>query len=70
MLMDGIYNQAKELEQIHSIQRTIDTVAALLLLTGQITIIGVFIRPGEDFDFLSEVRFSAGGALKERVIIG
>ena len=46
MLMDGINNQANELEQIHSIQRTIDTVAAVLLLTGQVTIVGVFIRPG------------------------
>ena len=46
MLMDGINNQANELEQIHSIQRTIDTVAALLLLTGQVTISGVFVRPG------------------------
>lgn len=46
MLMDGLYNQANELEQIHSIQRTIDTVAALLLLTGQVTINGVFVRPG------------------------
>ena len=46
MLMDGTNNQANELEQIHSIQRTIDTVAALLLLTGQVTISGVFVRPG------------------------
>lgn len=46
MLMDGINNQANELEEIHSIQRIIDTVAAVLLLTGQITIVGVFIRPG------------------------
>lgn len=46
MLMDGTNNQADELEQIHSIQRTIDTVAALLLLTGQVTISGVFVRPG------------------------
>lgn len=46
MLMDGLNNQANELEQIHSIQRTIDTVAALLLLTGQVTIVGVFVRPG------------------------
>lgn len=46
MLMDGTNNQANELEQIHSIQRTIDTVAALLLLTGQVTINGVFVRPG------------------------
>lgn len=44
--MDGINNQAKELEQIHSIQRTIDTVATVLLLTGQVTIVGVFIRSG------------------------
>ena len=56
MLMDDIYNQANELEQIHSIQRTIDTVAALLLLTGQITIIGVFIRAGG-------IRFSIGGPI-------
>ncbi len=46
MLMDGTNNQANELEQIHSIQRTIDTVAAFLLLTGQVTISGVFVRPG------------------------
>lgn len=46
MLMDGINNQANVLEEIHSIQRTIDTVAAVLLLTGQVTIVGVFIRPG------------------------
>ena len=44
MLMGGVDNQVSELEKIHSIQRTIDTVAALLLLTGQVTINGVFVR--------------------------
>lgn len=31
---------------IHSFQRSIEITSAILLLTGQITIIGIFVRPG------------------------
>jgi len=34
-----------DLTVIHSLQRSLDYTAAILLLTGQITIIGVFVRP-------------------------
>ena len=32
--------------EIHAVQRSIDIITAILLLTEQITIIGIFIRPG------------------------
>lgn len=34
-----------DLTVVHSLQRSLDYTAAILLLTGQITIIGVFVRP-------------------------
>jgi hypothetical protein len=45
-----------EKRAISSIQRNIDIVTAILLLTGQITIIGVFVTPGG-------FRISIGGPL-------
>lgn len=36
-----------DLTVIHSLQRSLDYTAAILLLTGQITIIGVFVRPNK-----------------------
>ncbi|WWW24108.1 hypothetical protein V8Z66_13620 [Priestia aryabhattai] len=44
----------KERELIFAIQRNLDVVTAILLLTGQITIIGVFVTPGA-------FRISVGG---------
>lgn len=35
-----------EKKVIHSFQRNLEITTAILLLTGQITIIGVFVRPG------------------------
>lgn len=36
----------KELQLVQTIQRDLDLTTAILLLTGQITIIGVFVTPG------------------------
>ncbi|MFB6803642.1 hypothetical protein [Peribacillus butanolivorans] len=45
-----ILNETCELDTnkkvIHSFQRSIEITSAILLLTGQITIIGIFVRPG------------------------
>lgn len=46
----------KERELIFAIQRDLDVVTAILLLTGQITIIGVFVTPGA-------FRVSVGGPI-------
>ncbi|NGY86518.1 hypothetical protein F6Y05_16380 [Bacillus megaterium] len=46
----------KERELIFAIQRNLDVVTAILLLTGQITIIGVFVTPGA-------FRISVGGPI-------
>jgi hypothetical protein len=46
----------KEKQTISFIQRNIDVITAILLLTGQITIIGVFVTPGG-------FRISIGGPL-------
>ncbi|MDO6848924.1 hypothetical protein Q4S57_13265 [Priestia megaterium] len=46
----------KERELIFAIQRDLDVVTAILLLTGQITIIGVFVTPGA-------FRISVGGPI-------
>ncbi|MFC6602152.1 hypothetical protein ACFQDF_12280 [Ectobacillus funiculus] len=46
----------KEEQTISFIQRNIDVITAILLLTGQITIIGVFVTPGG-------FRISIGGPL-------
>nr|WP_154972970.1 hypothetical protein [Priestia megaterium] len=46
----------KERELIFAIQRNLDVVTAILLLTGQITIIGVFVTPGA-------FRVSVGGPI-------
>ena len=46
----------KERELIFAIQRDLDVVTAILLLTGQITIIGVFVTPGA-------FRISVGGTI-------
>ncbi|WP_311202517.1 hypothetical protein [Peribacillus aracenensis] len=35
-----------EKKVIHSFQRNLEITTAILLLTGQITIIGIFVRPG------------------------
>lgn len=39
--------QQKELQIIASLQRDLNLATAFLLLTGQITIIGIFVTPGE-----------------------
>ena len=46
MILNKSCEKATDLTIIHSFQRSIEITTAILLLTGQITIIGVFVRPG------------------------
>lgn len=56
MILNGEEKIKKEKQTIQVIQREIDIITAVLLLTGQITIIGVFVTPGG-------FRMSVGGPL-------
>ncbi|MFF2456896.1 hypothetical protein [Peribacillus simplex] len=44
LIETSVVNSEKKV--IHSFQRNLEITTAILLLTGQITIIGIFVRPG------------------------
>ena len=46
MILNKPCEKDTDLTIIHSFQRSIEITTAILLLSGQITIIGVFVRPG------------------------
>ena len=46
MILEKNTKVQEELQLVASLQRTIDIITAILLLTGQITIVGIFITSG------------------------